>query len=75
MMGKRIPGIPNGDNMSKFAGYTQEQRYRVAWRTTTGEQSASESMTRAEAELLRAGPVDVSESRLEQWNGWEWERV
>lgn len=56
-------------------GYTPDQRYRAVWRTTTGEQSASESMTLAEAELLRAGLVDVSESWIEEWNGWEWERV
>lgn len=56
-------------------GYTNEQRYRVAWRTTTGEESASESMTLPEAELLRAGLVDVVESWIEQYNGWEWERL
>ncbi len=56
-------------------GCTNEQRYRVAWHTATGEQSASESMTLAEAELLQANLADGVESWIEEWNGWEWERV
>lgn len=57
-------------------GYTPEQKYRAAWRTATGEESASESMTLAEAKLLQAILVDVLESWIEMYVGWgEWERV
>jgi hypothetical protein len=48
-------------------GYTSDQIYRVAWRG-----GASKSMTLAEARALQAR---MPESWLEQWNGYEWERV
>lgn len=48
-------------------GYTSDQIYRVAWRG-----GASESMTMGEARALQAR---TPESWLEQWNGWEWERL
>lgn len=53
--------------MSNFGGYTSEQRFRVAWRG-----GASESMTLAEAKALQARKPG---SWIEQWNGYEWERV
>lgn len=53
--------------MSKFAGYTHEQRFRVAWPG-----GASESMTLSEAKSLQASKPG---SWIEEWNGREWERV
>jgi len=53
--------------MGKFAGYTSEQKYRVAW-----DGGASESMTLDEARVLQASKPG---SWLEMYNGYEWERV
>jgi len=62
--------------MSHFRGYTQEQKYRVAWLVDTASQAtASESMTLNEAIQLKSSLVDVVDSWLEQWNGYEWEKV
>ncbi len=48
-------------------GYSYEQRYRVAWKG-----GASESMTIDEARALQASKPG---SWIEEWNGYEWERV
>ena len=62
--------------MSQYPGYTPDQKYRVAWRVvSTGEVSASESMTLGQARLLQANLTDDVESWLEEYNGYEWERV
>lgn len=53
--------------MSQFTGYSQDQRYRVAWHG-----GASESMTLDEARTLQASKPG---SWIEQYNGYEWERV
>ena len=57
-------------------GYTADQIYRVAWRViATGAETASESMTLVQARLLQANLTDDVDGWLEQWNGWEWEKV
>ena len=62
--------------MSNYKGYTPEQHYRVAWLADSASQvTASESMTLAEAQTLKSSLVNVVESWIESWNGWEWERV
>lgn len=54
--------------MSKFAGYNQEQRYRVAWHG--GE---SESMTIDEARnWVWERDGDGVRYWIEEWNNWEW---
>lgn len=59
-----------------FTGYTNEQRFRVAWLSdSTSQVTASESMTLAEAQMLKTSLVDVFDSWLESWNGYEWEKV
>lgn len=55
----------------KFKGYSQDQRFRVAWHG-----GASESMTIDEARAWvwdREG--DGVDYWIEEWNGWEWERI
>lgn len=53
--------------MTQFAGYSQDQRYRVAW---SG--GASESMTLSEARTLQASKPG---SWIEEYNGWEWVKI
>ncbi len=57
--------------MRKFAGYTNDQRFRVAWAS-----GASESMTLDEARAWvwdREG--DGVDYWVEEYNGYEWARV
>lgn len=65
--------------MSNFSGFTPDQRYRAAWRIR-GEHTvrSSRSMTQAEAQaekVRQEAAANVTECWIEEYNGWEWERV
>lgn len=65
--------------MSQYPGYLVEQKYRVAWRVkATGQKKGTGSMTRAMAIAWKdemAARNDGIEYWIEQYNGYEWERV
>lgn len=64
--------------MSNFQGYSPEQKYRVAWRTSaTGKEGATESMTIEEARYWKREyeAQGQTECWIEHYNHYEWERI